>query len=161
MPVDLTSIHELRQQGQHEAARDQLLLLAAQHPTDATVQYQTACVHDYLGLEREAVPFYQAAIQHGLSGADLRGAYLGLGSTYRTLGLYAESKATLLEGLSHFPDAHEMTAFLAMTRYNLGEYHAAVASLLKLLVETTSDTEIKGYQRAILFYAENLDQRWD
>jgi tetratricopeptide (TPR) repeat protein len=160
MSVDLNSIHELRQQGQHELARDHLLQLAAVHPTDATVQYQTACVHDYLGLEREAVPFYKAAIQHGLSGDDLRGAYLGLGSTYRTLGMYAESKATLLEGLTHFPDAREMTVFLAMTRYNLGEHHEAVASLLRLLVETTSDVSIKDFQRAILFYAENLDQRW-
>lgn len=160
MAVNLTSIQELRQQGQHELAREHLLQLAAQHPTDATVQYQTACVHDSLGLEREAVPFYKAAIQHGLSGDDLRGAYLGLGSTYRTLGMYAESKATLLEGLAHFPGAHEMTTFLAMTRYNLGEHHEAVASLLKLLVQTTSDEEIKGYQRAILFYAQNLDQTW-
>jgi tetratricopeptide (TPR) repeat protein len=160
MQVDLTAIHQLRQTGQHEAARDALLELARQHPADATVQYQTARIHDYLGLEREAIPFYLAALQHGLTGDDLRGAYLGLGSTYRTLGMYTESKAILLEGLTCFPQAQEMTAFLAMTRYNLGEHHEAVASLLRLLMETTSDADLKSFERPILLYAENLDQMW-
>lgn len=159
--VDLSAIHALRVAGQHEAARMELIQLAAQFPADPVVQYEAACIHDRLGLEREAVPFYRAAIDQGLSGANLRSAYLGLGSTYRALGQYSESHHTLLEGLAHFPDASEIKVFLAMTLYNLGDYHEAVASLLRLLVDTSADSEIQGYARAIRLYAEDLNQRWE
>lgn len=158
--IQLTSIHELRKNGQHEEAKEQLIKLTSQFPSDSTLQYETACVHDFLGLEREAIPFYVAAIQNGLSGDDLRGAYLGLGSTYRTLGLYVESKQTFLEGLTHFPEATEIKVFLAMTQYNLAEYHQAITSLLTVIADTTTDSTTKGYSRAILQYAENLDCIW-
>ncbi len=157
----LDAIRALRAQGQHEAARTELLLLASAHPTDPAVQYATACVHDFLGYERAAVPFYRAAIEHGLSGADLRGAYLGLGSTYRALGEYAAAQSTLLAGLALFPDAPELRVFLALTSYNLGAHAAAVAALLHLLADTSADPDIQSYARAIHFYAEHLDERWE
>lgn len=159
--VDLTHIAELRKAGQHDQARKQLVALVAQFPEDAELQYQAACIHDFLGLEREAVPFYRAAIEHGLTGKELRGAYLGLGSTYRALGEYANSRQTFEAGLAHFPEANELKVFLAMTLYNLGEHHEAVASLLRVLADTTADSEVRGYERAIRFYAENLNQVWE
>src|SRR5262245_30073499 len=128
--ADLRPIHALHTAGQHEQARQQLVQLARQFPRDAALHYEAACVHDFLGFEREAVPLYLTAIQNGLAGSSLRRAYLGLGSTYRSLGQYAESKQTFLEGLEHFPEAVEMRVFLAMTLYNLAEYHEAVTSLL-------------------------------
>jgi len=163
--VDLISTlidaDKLRAKDRHEEARQLLVKLAAEFPTNPVVQYKTACVHDFVGLEREAIPYYHAAIENDLPESDLRAAYLGLGSTYRTLGQYAESKKILLEGLSHFPEANEMKIFLAMTLYNLGENHEAVSSLLKVIVETTSDEEIKNFERAIQFYAEDLNKKWD
>lgn len=159
--IDLTCIRRLRTAGQHHQALPHLLKLAAQFPHDPNIQYETATIHDFLGYEQAAVPFYLAALQNGLTGADLRGAYLGLGSTYRTLGQYAASRQTFLEGLTHFPQAHEMQVFLAMTLYNLGEYHEAVGSLLQVIADTTADPTIKDYERAIRLYAENLDQQWE
>ena len=157
----LIDADKLRAKDRHEEARQLLVKLAAEFPTNPVVQYKTACVHDFVGLEREAIPYYHAAIENDLPEADLRAAYLGLGSTYRTLGQYAESKKILLEGLSHFPEANEMKIFLAMTLFNLGENHEAVSSLLKVIVETTSDEEIKNFERAIQFYAEDLNKKWD
>lgn len=161
MLVSLTIVKELRKNGQHEEAKEHLLKLAAQFPGDSVMQYETACVHDYLGLEREAIPFYLNAIQNGLSGNQLRSAYLGLGSTYRSLGMFKESKLTFFEGLQHFPDATEIKVFLAMTQYNLKEYHDAISSLLNIIVETTADFETKNYERAIRQYSENLDRTWE
>jgi hypothetical protein len=77
------------------------------------------------------------------------------------LGQYAESKQTLQDGLEKFPDAVEMRVFLAMTDYNLGDFHRSVSSLLTTIADTTAHSETKAYQRAIRFYAENLDKRWD
>lgn len=158
--VNLTPINEMRKNGHHLEAKRLLVKLATEYPNDSAVQYATACVHDFLELEREAIPFYVAAIQNGLSGDDLRGAYLGLGSTYRTLGMYKESKHLFLEGLHHFPEATEIKVFLAMTQYNLGEHHEAMTSLLNIIADTTTDLETKKYARAIYQYAEDLDRLW-
>jgi hypothetical protein len=47
--------------------------------------------------------------------------------------------------------------FRAMTLYNLGENKRAVADLLLLLADTSSDPGIHGYQRAIRHYAVDLN----
>jgi hypothetical protein len=47
----------LREAGDAEGARVALLGLVAERPGDAVVNYQTACAHDVLGLEAQAVPF--------------------------------------------------------------------------------------------------------
>jgi tetratricopeptide (TPR) repeat protein len=157
----LIDADKLRAKDRHEEARQLLVQLALEFPTNPVVQYKTACVYDFLGREREAIPYYHAAIVNDLPATDLRAAYLGLGNTYRTLGQYAESKKILLEGLSRFPDANEIKVFLAMTLYNLGENHEAVSSLLKVITETTSDEKIQDYERAVLFYANDLNKIWD
>jgi len=157
----LVDAERLRAKDRHEEARKLLVQLAAEFPTNPVVQYRTACVYDFLGLERDAIPYYHAAIENDLPQTDLRAAYLGLGSTYRTLGKYAESKKILLEGLSHFPDANELKIFLAMTLYNLGEHHDAVSSLLKVVLDTSADEKIQEYERAIRFYADDLNKKWE
>lgn len=152
---------ELRSRGQAEEARVILLDLVAAYPENAEVNYQTAWIHDTLGHEREAVPFYVQAIKQGLSDADLEGAYLGLGSTYRTLGEYQQAEETLRHGMARFPHNRAFQIFLAMTLYNLHQHHDAMELLLTNLAETTSDEAILSYQKAILFYAPQLDQIWD
>ena len=54
---------ELRSTGRAEEARSILLDLVATYPDDAEINYQTAWVHDMLGREREAIPFYVQAIE--------------------------------------------------------------------------------------------------
>ncbi len=58
MSEDLTHAIRLREQGRAEEARAILLEHAAERPDDPQGQYQCAWVHDSLGREREAVPFY-------------------------------------------------------------------------------------------------------
>lgn len=158
--MNLTTAKELRANGKHAEAKDLLVALVAQHPNDAELQYETACVHDFLGEEASAVVYYRAALLGRLSLEHLRGAYLGLGSTYRTLGQYIEAQVTLRQGLERFPEANEMKVFLAMTLHNLGQSTAAVECLLTLLANTSSDNDIQAYRRAILFYAEDIERIW-
>jgi len=150
----------LREAGEHETARMMLLALAATHPDDAQVQYQTAWVHDNLGLEREAVPFYERALALGLAREDHCGALLGLGSTFRTLGEYTRAEETLRGGMREFPDDRAFPVFLAMTLHNQGRHTSAMELLLRALAETSDDARIQRYRRAILFYADKLDQVW-
>jgi predicted Zn-dependent protease len=151
---------ELREGGQLEQARELLLELRTEFPMDAHIAVQTAWVHDSLGLEEEAVPHYRAAIAGDLSDQELRGALLGLGSTLRTLGRDAEADDIFRLGMERFPDYRPLRVFYAMLRYNLGEPREAVADLLRLLLESTSDPDILRYRRALAAYAEDLDRSW-
>lgn len=151
---------DLRRAGRHEEACALAVSLAAQFAEDAELQYQAACVHDFLGREAQAVPFYLAAMSGALSTEHLRSAYLGLGSTYRALGQYAAAERTLRDGLARFPDAAELKAFLAMALHNLGRSKEAVELLLTVLAQSSADAHLQGYRDAILYYAQDIDRSW-
>jgi tetratricopeptide (TPR) repeat protein len=151
---------ELRERGELEDARALLLELRTEFPDDAHVAVQTAWVHDSLGLELEAVPHYEAAIAGHLSDEELRGALLGLGSTYRSLGRDADSGRTFQAAIERFPDFPALRVFLALTNYNLGHPREAVADLVRVLVETSSEPSIVRYRRSLAAYAEDLDRSW-
>ncbi|MEV4628523.1 tetratricopeptide repeat protein [Micromonospora sp. NPDC049523] len=154
----LSQAVRLREEGTAQA-RERLVGLVDRHPWDAAIAYQAAWAHDAAGLEAEAVPFYERALRGtGLSPQDRHGAYLGLGSTYRVLGRYEESLATLRRALEEFPDDPALRTFLAMALYNVGEAREAVRSLLKVIVATSGDARVQGYRRAIGYYADNLDE---
>jgi predicted Zn-dependent protease len=156
----LTRAVELRENGQLEQARELLLTLRTEFPTDPHIAAQTAWVHDGLGLEEEAVLHYRAAIAGHLSDQELQVALLGFGSTLRTLGRDAEAEDIFRRGIERFPDYRPLRVFYAMLRYNLGEPRESVADLLKLLLESTSDPDIQRYRPALTAYAEDLDRTW-
>ena len=156
----LASAITLRETERHEEARQLLLELHSEFPDDPHVNYQCAWIHDLLGLEQEAIPFYETAIQTGLNGNDLKSALLGLGSTYRCIGEYQRSIDTFQHALTLFPAAQEFNVFLAMAYYNIGEHAQAVGLLLNSLVNTSKDEGVLCYERAIRFYSDKLDQIW-
>jgi tetratricopeptide (TPR) repeat protein len=141
-----------------EEARTLLLDLAASYPDDAEITFQTAVVHDNLGLERESIPFYVQALTQGLSGPDLERALMGLGSTYRGLGDYQQAEETLRRGVREFPDNRALQVFLAMTLYNAREYKEAMELVLINLLETTTDEKLRYFQRPLLYYARHIDE---
>ena len=150
-----------------EEARALLLELLAANPEEAEITYQLAIVHDNLGLEREAIPFYRRTLQQGLSGHDTatslmkrERAFLGLGSTYRGLGEYQLAEETLRQGLSEFPHSRALQVFLAMALYNTGKHNEAMELALTNLAETTADPSLEYYKRGIGFYARHLDETW-
>jgi len=154
----------LREQGEAERARERLVGLAGRFPEDVDVAYQTAWVHDLLGLEAEAVPYYVRALSSGggvggLGAEDRRGALLGLGSTYRVLGQYAKAVETLSRAVSEFPEDAALRTFLAMALFNTEQHHDAMRILLELLATTSQDADIQSYRRAIEHYAQDLNER--
>jgi tetratricopeptide (TPR) repeat protein len=156
----LASAVHLRESENHEEARQLLLALHAEFPDDPQVNYQCAWIHDLLGLEKEAIPFYEKAVQTGLRSDDLKSALLGMGSTYRCIGEYQKSIETFQHALTLFPNSHEFNVFLGMAYYNIGEHAKAMELLLNSLVDTSTDEGILRYQRAIHFYSDKLDQTW-
>ncbi|MFZ4300908.1 tetratricopeptide repeat protein [Streptomyces cinereoruber] len=150
----------LRGKGRKEEARERLVALAARWPDDPEIAYQTAWAHDALGLEAEAVPYYERALDDTagpLAPDDRRGALLGLGSTYRVLGRYEDAVALLTRAVGEFPEDGSLRAFLAMALHNTGRHHEAVSLLLRLLAATSEDPSVRAYGAAIEHYAEDLD----
>ncbi|MBM7057487.1 MULTISPECIES: tetratricopeptide repeat protein [Streptomyces] len=155
----LDEAERLREEGRPEEARTRLLALTAAYPGDAEVAYRTACVHDALGLESEAVPYYERALADPeLAAEDRCGALLGLGSTYRVLGRYGQAVETLRRGVEEFPDHGALRAFLAMALFNTDEHHEAVGLLLELAATTSQDPSVQQYRRAIEHYAKDLHE---
>ncbi len=158
--MNINSLRALRAQGQHEEARLEALAILDASPDDATLLYETACLHDYLGLEVEAIPFYRRAIAAGLEGDDRRGAFLGLGSTCRTLGRHEEALAVFDEGQAQFPEAEDLRVFRAMALHNVGRSKEAIESLLGVIARTSADPSIVNYRRAIELYAQDIERSW-
>lgn len=150
---------ELRESGKLKEANAMLVKLVNNFPEDAQVNYQCAWSFDVLGLEKQAVPFYEKAISLGLPDNDLKEAYLGLGSTYRTIGSYDKSKKLLTEAIESF-DSNALKVFLAMTLYNLDEHAKAMEILLKIISETSEDEDIVTFKKAIAFYSDKLEEVW-
>ncbi|MFG3252427.1 tetratricopeptide repeat protein [Streptomyces sp. NPDC048172] len=149
----------LRGAGERETARQRLLALSADRPEDAEIAYQTAWAHDVLGLEREAVPFYERALaaqDPPLTDDDRRGALLGLGSTYRVLGAHERAVALLREAAGAYPEDGALRAFLAMALHNTGAHEEAMRLLLVLLADTSEDPSVREYRAALAHYATDL-----
>ena len=146
----------MRESGQAEQARPLLIALAVEFPDDAEVQYQTAWVHDYLGLEAEAVPYYERALTLGLPEPELEGLVLGLGSTYRNVGRISDSLALLERGVRDYPANHAMRCFLALARLSNGEGNEALALTFDVILATSNDPSIDRYRRALTSYRDEL-----
>ncbi|MBP2000681.1 tetratricopeptide (TPR) repeat protein [Paenibacillus shirakamiensis] len=160
MQKDLQNAIELRESSQAAEALEHMLGILKFQPKDAFLLYQLAWTYDVLGLEREAIPYYEQALSLELAERYRAGAMLGLGSTYRTLGHYEKAKEILEDGLVKYPENKEFGVFLAMALYNLGEYEAAMRRLLHELGDTSSHSGIQEYSKAIHFYADRLNETW-
>lgn len=162
IPVEerLETVIRLREQHRDHEARELLTELHSVAPDDPRVNLQCAWIHDKLGLENDAVPYYERAIELGLTGDDLKSALVGLGSTYRALGRYDEALASLSRAADEFPDDRGARVFLALSQYNAGAAKEAVEGLLSTLIETTSDPDIKRYRNALTVYAADVDRTW-
>ncbi|MGX7024981.1 tetratricopeptide repeat protein [Vagococcus hydrophili] len=151
---------DLRNSKNYTESKNLMLELVQEFPEDAYINYQCAWTFDSLGDENGAVPYYEKAINGNLSPQDLENAYLGLGSTYRTIGKYEKSEETFLKGIALFPENQALQTFYAMTLYNLSEHQHAMAVLLEIIAHTSSDSSVSMYQEAIKFYADKLDRTW-
>lgn len=150
----------LRQEHKLEQSNELLLQLVEDLPHNAFVNYQCAWSFDMLGKEAQAVPYYEQAIALGLQDDDLQGAYIGFGSTLRTLGRYTESEALFERATAQFPANLALQTFYAMTLFNVQKHEQAMGILLTILTKSTTDPSILSYAKAINFYADKLNTTW-
>lgn len=132
--------------------REKLADLLTRDQSDPEVLLQIAYTNDALGNEHEALPYYEKVLAAGAS--DRLGTWTGYGSTLRGCGRYEDALVAFDKGLKEFPGDAGLRTFRAMALHNLGRHREAVQDLLKILAETG---QVGGYERAVKFYADNLD----
>jgi tetratricopeptide (TPR) repeat protein len=153
---ELDAIVGARAHGQAAAILPRLQQLDARHPNVAEINYQLAWTCDVLGREAAALPYYEKAVALGLPKNELAGALLGLGSTLRHLGQLERSAAVLRAARLQFPENREFDAFLALTLHADGKAGEALRLALDALCDTSEDTGIRAYQRALRHAASRL-----
>lgn len=159
MQCKIAAAIALRKEKKYAEAEKILLDLLSEDSENPDLNYQLASTYDVQGREAEAVAPYEKAIRLGLA-TDHEGAMLGLGSTYRCLGLYEKSLAMFNQAIAEFPENRALKVFRALTLYNLGSAEESVGQLLIQLLDTTSDKSIQSYERALRFYSDKLIETW-
>lgn len=154
----IDEIKHLRDNGFGEQAIAAMIKVANEHSKEASVQVECAFLHDSLGFEHEAIPFYEKALELGIEGPLRVEAYLGLGSSLRCIGSYQKSAEILDKAIEEFPNHRSLQVFYSMTQYNLRNHDLAMEILLTNLLNTTNDQDILKYKRAIAYYINNLDE---
>jgi tetratricopeptide (TPR) repeat protein len=124
------------------------------------IHFYCASTHDSLGLEREAIPYYEKAIVYGIAGELRERTFVQLGSSYRCVGEYEKAVSLLKQGLLEYPDNMAIQTFLTMALYNVNETKQSVSLLLRTLLTSSQDPWIKRYGKAIQYYSDHLDETW-
>ena len=153
---ELDAIVGARAHGQFAEILPRLEALNERHPNIAEIAYQLAWTNDTLGKPGDALPYYEQSIALGLSPNELSGALLGLGSTLRTLGESARAEEVLRSGRAQFPGNREFNVFLSFVLHDQGRHSESLKLALETLCDTSEDTGITAYQRAIRHEAEKL-----
>jgi tetratricopeptide (TPR) repeat protein len=119
--------------------------------TDPDAIYEWASVHDFLGLETDAIPLYRLALASGLSGARHPQAVIQLASSLRNTGRAREAVELLEGGTTDAVTGSAAQAFLALALYDVGRPRDALRVALKALAPT-----LPLYGRAVSSYADDL-----
>ena len=157
----LEEARNLREEDELEASQEIFLELLDEYPDNATVLYEVGGSYDLLGEEREAIPYYEKAIEAGLEGDDLQECLICLGSCNRVIGEFEESVAALETAVSQFPDNKSGHVFLALAYYSNDQKEDAMRTLMEVLLETTQNEDILSYADVFEFYKDNLEEVWD
>lgn len=153
-------VKQLMKKQQYEKAQHLLLPLLESQETSGDIFYLLASTYDALGDEGSAVTYYEQALEKDLDDGERKKTLLQLGSTYRALGEYKKARLTLEQGRNQYPDEPVFDVFYAMVMYNLYDYEEAVKLLLQTLVQTSKDSGIVSYAKALNFYSEHLNETW-
>lgn len=150
----------LREKGDAKAALAILLEIGTRDTDDAEVALLIARAYDSIGQERDAVPWFERALAHGLVDEDHAEAAIGLGSDLRSLGEFERAIEVLALAHSRYPTNRAIETFLAMARFNAGDQQVAFETLLRILAENSGDQDIRAHAGALTFFAEDIAATW-
>ena len=129
-------------------------LVSELEPNDPDGLFEWASIHDFLGLEADAIPIYERALESGLTGLKSQKAVIQLASSLRNIG--KASEAVVLLETNSFDDemAVAAKAFLALAYLDSGNPEKALGLALGEFYPAEAI-----YGRSIKFYTEELGKR--
>ena len=123
-------------------------------PTNPLGLFEWASVHDFLGLELDAIPIYKQALDSGLAGLKREKALIQLASSLRNVGKPNEA-AALLESTTFSVETEAAAkAFLALAHVDSGNASKALSIALLEFYPAGGP-----YERSIKLYATDLIER--
>lgn len=146
------AIRALRQAGRHDEALEAARAYVAEQPEDVGANIEAAYAHDRVGLERDAIRYYDAAFQLGVPVDERRRFVVGYGSTLRNVGRFDDAVGVLGQAVADDPQYPPFAAFLALALASAGHPGAALATLLGCTLEVARDGAFDGYERALAEY---------
>jgi tetratricopeptide (TPR) repeat protein len=150
-----------RRDDELEESQELLLELLEEYPDDPLVLFELGGAYDVMGLEIEAIPYYERAIDQGLEGPELLECYICLGLNHRAIGEFEDAVEILENATSQYPEDNSAKTFLALAYYSNEQYAESVQLLVGLLVQTTDDEQITAYADTLDYYKDNLDEVWE
>ncbi len=148
--------HALSRDGRGEAAIVHFQRLVERYPHEPRAHFALAGAFDHEGREAEAVAPYRRAMELGLAGDEVPRWYVQLGSTLRNVDRAAEAVDLLTEGRGRFPDDAPIRIFRALALHSADRCDEALVELLDLLLTNPSAPDLRGYERAIRYYTDEL-----
>lgn len=136
----LDRIRRLRETGNDEVYLREIAALAGQEADDVAVRMEAAYAYDRVGDQQEALRHYDAAWRLGVPAPDEQAFLVGYGSALRNVGRVEEAVALLGEAVARFPGHAPLKTFLALALHAAGQGHAALATMLDLLIDLHEDT---------------------
>ena len=129
-------------------------LVSELEPNDPDGLFEWASVHDFLGLEVEAVQIYEQALKSGLTPLKSQKAVIQLASSLRNIG--KANEAVVLLETNSFDDELGVAAkaFLALAYLDSGNPDKALSLVLGEFYPAEA-----LYGRSIKFYTEELSKR--
>jgi Flp pilus assembly protein TadD len=146
----------LSRAGRDEDAIASFQRLVEEFPEEPRAHFELAGTYDYVGREAEAVAPYRRAMELGLIGDDVPRWYVQLGSTLRNVGETEEAVRLLSDGQERFPDDAAIRVFLALALHSAGRDREALVALLDVLLANREGVALRGYERAIGEYTDEL-----
>ena len=95
-------------------------LVAELDPDDPRGVFELASAHDFVGLEDDAIPLYERALELGLAGLNREEAVIQLASSLRNIGKPQEAIAWLESEMYSEPFRMPAKAFLVLAQHDLG-----------------------------------------
>lgn len=149
---DLSIVRLLKSKGRFAEAERQLKAWLEEDSDNPRLLFEVAVVLDNQGKEDQAIPYYERALSMELDVAHRPEAYIGLGSSLRTIGRIFESHQILSRALAEYPHHMALRVFYAMTLERMGNYGDAISQLMEVIAEAGKDESLDVFRPAIRYY---------
>ncbi|WP_079479873.1 tetratricopeptide repeat protein [Halobacillus salinus] len=156
--IEINDVEELKRAGKYHKLIEKLKK-ALSHQTErekGDLYHHLAQCHDALGYEEEAVRYYRQALDCGVREELKKDTYVCLASSYHVLGLHERALDTANKGLREFPTYSPLSIFKSLILFSNKKEGDALKTVLQDLLRTTSDPDVKKYERALLYYSNQL-----